>query len=285
MFEMGNGLFERERGNGRESLSAVAKANRILEAVSTDGAAGVSEIARRTGLSKSTVHGLLSALVAERFLVGESPTRSYRLGPRLLELGMRSRDQMLLQTAESQLQELVERNGETALFGRLEGGEVLILALEDSPRSLNLSAQAGARVPLMAGALGKAYLASLPEGEGRLFLQHIALPSYTDRSVKDIRSYLDEVRKASDIGYAVDRGEYLAGVSAVAASFPWFGSYYFLWIVQIEARQGRVELEQLGAEVQNAVREMEERLAEAESTHFSNLTSNEKRSRAKRAQT
>jgi len=228
----------------RTAAPAVAKAARVLDAVaSPGGGASISEIARRAELSKSTAHGVVSALVDAGFLVASSESRGFELGPHLVELGLRARDLQLLDVAQEALRELVHRSGETSLFGRLKGTEVTILAHRESHRSVNLSAAVGSAVPLMAGALGKAYLALFTQEEATTFLQRTLLPRYTEKTVTDVEYYLREVDAARTSGYALDRGEYLPGVSAVSTAFLWLGSTYFMWTIQIEGTHQRAEFE------------------------------------------
>jgi DNA-binding IclR family transcriptional regulator len=249
---------------GRRVVPAISKASRVLGVVSrADMALGISEIARATGLNKSTVHGLIAALVEEGFLVATDGTKGYALGPKLLELGIRARDQRLLDVAESELQGLVLRTGETGLFGRLNGNRVVIVARRESSRMLNLSAPVGSSVPAMAGALGKAYVATMDTNESRAYLERTVLPSYTDRSVTDIGTYLQQANKAVGNGYATDRGEYLPGISAAASAFRWLGGTYFVWVVGIDAIYNGVELGQLGEAVRETAQDILQILNEA----------------------
>lgn len=48
---------------------------------------GVSELARRTGLSKSTCLGIASTLTDAGYLLRDDPDKTYRLGPGLISLG------------------------------------------------------------------------------------------------------------------------------------------------------------------------------------------------------
>ena len=241
----------------RPLVPALGKAVKILEVVSkSPEPMGTSDIARSVRLSKSTVHGLITTLLHERLLATVDGRKGYTLGPRLVELGIRARDQRLLDIAESELQSLVLRTGETGLFGRLNGNRVLILARRESSRLLNLSAPVGSSVPVMAGALGKAYLGAMTPSAARDYLERTVLPAYTDRSITGIGAYLDQVQQARDRGYATDRGEYLPGISAVASAFHWLGGTYFAWIVGIASTYNSVELDQVGAAVRDAAHDI-----------------------------
>ncbi|MDN5859678.1 MAG: helix-turn-helix domain-containing protein, partial [Pseudonocardia sp.] len=70
------------------TLSTVRNAARLLKAfLALDEPLGVSDLARRLGLGKSTVHRLLTTLVAEGLLQQDQRTGGYRLGLIMFELG------------------------------------------------------------------------------------------------------------------------------------------------------------------------------------------------------
>src|SRR6516165_10405457 len=78
---------------GRATLASVRNAARVLRAFSRAGQElGVTELARQLGLSKSTVHRLVTTLTAERLLERGSTPGRYRLGLVLYELGKRLAD-------------------------------------------------------------------------------------------------------------------------------------------------------------------------------------------------
>lgn len=262
MFSMKDQSFGQPNEAARGATPAVAKVARVLDVVaaSTD-PPGVSEIARMTGLSKSSVHGLVTALTQEGLLAPVTSGRGYRLGARLANFSAGARDQRLLDAALPHLDDLADTAGETALFGSLAGDVVRVLAVEESTRPLNLSAPVGSSVPVMAGALGKAYLASLPAVAAATYLASRPPRRYTDRSVTELDAYLTDVRLAGERGYALDRGEYLPGIAAAASSFAWSGGTYFVWIVGIEAEHQDGDLVRIGEAVREAATDIARELA------------------------
>ena len=62
----------------------------LLVFAGADDALGVTEIARRLGLGKSTVHRALEGLVASGIVMRDPVSSLYRLGPRAIELGLRA---------------------------------------------------------------------------------------------------------------------------------------------------------------------------------------------------
>jgi DNA-binding IclR family transcriptional regulator len=259
MFSMQNVAFRDVNSPARLPAPAIARAARILDVVAAaESPVGVSQIARQAVLSKSSAHALVTALVAEGLLTPS--LKGYRLGGRLAHLGARARDQRMQTVAERVLAGMSAQLAETALFGRVEGTRVHILARTESERSLSLSAPVGSTVPLMAGALGKAYLTTLSKSEARSFLSSHQPHRYTERSVTDVASYLREVQTASERGFASERGEYLPGIAAVASAIPWSASTYLLWAVGIDATIDDSRMELLGSALRDAAAEIRRQL-------------------------
>lgn len=245
MFRMENVSFAGM--NDSSGVPAVGRIARILEELaSADVALGVSEMARRTGLSKSTVHGTMAALVREGYLTSVDAGKGYVLGPELARLGGRARDQRVLAAAQGALGRACEPGEATVLFGRVEGGRVIILARRESSDPLHLSAPLGSRVPLTAGALGRAFLASLAEAEADVYLCRHPLAPHTDRSIVDPAVYRDEVARVRRVGFAAERGEYLSGVVAAASALSWSDETYLVWAIALDGRVDDGELQRMG---------------------------------------
>ena len=68
-------------------LKSVGSALDVLECFATDGELGVSDIARRLGVAKSTAHRLLQTLASRGFVEQDPHTGQYRLGIHVYELG------------------------------------------------------------------------------------------------------------------------------------------------------------------------------------------------------
>lgn len=260
MFSMRNTAFAISNGTeARAPAPAVGRAIQVLDVVAQAAVPpGVSEISRQTGLSKSSTHALLSALTDERML--EVVDGGYRLGTRLVALGTRARDQRVHNAAQVELQRLAAETGETVFFGRVEGERVHVLARAESTRSLSLSAPVGSTVPVLAGALGRAYLSSLGEGAAQAFLASHPPHRDTERSIVDIDAYIREVRATARRGFAVEREEYLLGVAAAAAALTWSGTSYLVWAVGIDATFDDGALEGLGHSVRVAAERVAGRL-------------------------
>lgn len=140
-------------------MSVVARAVSILSAFAPEERdLGVSEIARRTGLAKSTVSRLVAELVSVNLL--ERHDRTVRLGMRLFELGEHAtRPRDLRQAARAHMVDLGRATGQTVHLAVLEGSDVVYIQILRAHRAPALPSRVGGRMPAHATGLGKALLA------------------------------------------------------------------------------------------------------------------------------
>ncbi len=199
---------------------AVQRAFRLLRLVAeSKKGLGTSELAKYLGLSKSSTHGLIRALVQTGAL-SESPRRkTYFLGPALVELAFKSWNYFQVrEQSQPLLEALRDRIGEAVFLGVLSRYRGIIVAAAEASHPLNISAPPGTTIPLLAGAVGKVFLAQLSDEEVLDRLGQQALPRFTDRSIVSRKEYLAELSYVRRNGYALDNEEYLPGVKAVAVS-------------------------------------------------------------------
>ena len=87
---------------------------------------GISDLAKRLGVAKSTVHRLAVTLVAEGMLEQNPDTGKYRLGIALFRLGSLVRQRMSVSSeARPLLRELREKVNETVHLAVLDGSEIM----------------------------------------------------------------------------------------------------------------------------------------------------------------
>jgi IclR family KDG regulon transcriptional repressor len=203
---------------GRGRLSSVAMAMRLLKAFS-DGEAeiGVSRLAARLGLAKSTVHRLASTLVSEGMLEQNPETGRYRLGIALFGLGALVRRRMNLSTeAKPFLFALRERTNETVLLGIPADSEIMYVYNLESTQAIRMRSDIGVRRPAWCTAVGRAIFAFQPPEAVEAILAG-PMPARTPTTVTEprtLRAALAEVRR---LGYALEDEESEAGMRCIAA--------------------------------------------------------------------
>ncbi len=201
------------------TLSTVRNAARLLKAFLTrEEELGVSELARRLDLGKSTVHRLLTTLTAEGLVQQDPRTGGYRLGIVMFELGEAVRGHMDLPAAAgSVLAHLREQTGESSQVGVADGDDVVYVDRTESSHSLRLFTEAGRRVPMYCTSSGKVLLAYRPEPQRRAFLDRVPLRPLTPHTITDPGRLLAELAAVRTRGWAEAVNEREIGVASLAA--------------------------------------------------------------------
>lgn len=197
-------------------LKSVASALDLLDCFLEDEELGVSDVARRLGVAKSTAHRLLTTL-ASRGIVEQNPsTGRYRLGIHLFELGHLALARVeLRRRSKTLLEQLREASGWTVHLSIAQGADVLYLERLTTLRGMQAIEQYRRRWPLHATSSGKALCAYDPIAlEARIQAGFPAFTSHTISNEQDFRTELDRVRR---YGYAVSRQELMSQLASVAA--------------------------------------------------------------------
>ncbi len=199
-------------------VQSIERAFAVLRALAT-GPAGVTDLADRTGLPKSTVSRLLAALEREGAVAQAGSGGHYRLGPVLAELAPAAAPGLnLAALARPHLAELTRVTGETSGLAVLDGGEVVYLDHVDSEEAVTVRDWTGERVAAHLVPSGLALLAcARPEVVERYLAPGATLARATDRSVTApaaIRRRLDDVRRQGWIWFHREFDDSLCSVAA-----------------------------------------------------------------------
>jgi DNA-binding IclR family transcriptional regulator len=174
-----------------------------------------SEIARRVGLSRSTVHRILVTLEGEGLVSPGSAPGRYRLGPELTRLAASERGE--LRYAVRPFLELLSLEvNETVDLAVLIQDRVAFVDQVAAPHRLRAVSTVGATFPAYCTANGKALLACLSDGHlMRLLPERMTvLATGAERTREDLMQELREVRRT---GIAYDHEEHTAGISAIGS--------------------------------------------------------------------
>jgi DNA-binding IclR family transcriptional regulator len=196
----------------------VDRAVRILKALGEHpGRLGLSDLADRVGLAKTTVHGLLRTLQEHGLVEQHLDTDKYQLGPELLQLGNSYLDLNELRSRSlAWAEQLATRVGEAVRIGVPHGDGVLVLHHVFRPDSTLQVLEVGALLPLHATALGKALLA-YEDGDYVEDVIGQGLPRLTGHTLVSAAALRRELAAAREVGYAVEREEAVLGEAGVAA--------------------------------------------------------------------
>ncbi|MEO3861595.1 IclR family transcriptional regulator [Acrocarpospora sp. B8E8] len=229
-------------------VSAIGRAAVLLkEFRKGDGALGIAELTRRTGLPKSTVHRTVHELVRVGLL--EQAGNAFRVGLLPFELGQTApRANGLVEAARPHMVNPHDATGHNVALAVLEETEVVYVEIFRGDRGRRLPQRVGGRWPAHAGCAGKVMLALSPADKVRGVLGGV-LPRLTDRTITDPPALLAELAQIRRSGVAFDRQESIAGVVGAAAPVQ-DGDGAVLGALAISGPVGRISL----ARVDTAVR-------------------------------
>ena len=202
----------------RMRLSSVANSIRLTKAFSeSEFEMGISALAAKLGLAKSTVHRLATTLVEYDILEQNRETGKYRLGLALFELGTLVRRKMdVMSEAQSQIHALADLTGETVQLAILDHLSVLYIRIRESRQAVRLSSGLGSRAPAHCTSVGKALLAYQPPEVVRQIVE-AGLKRYTQNTICEPAALMEELASVRQKGYAVDDEEIEPGLRCVAA--------------------------------------------------------------------
>jgi len=202
-------------GNAVRSVDRAAAL--LLALGESQGEAGVTELARRLGLHKSTASRLLATLERRGLVEQDGESGKYRLGLvviRLAEQAERTLD--LRGIAMPELERVARLTRETVSLAVLSGDESLTVAQADGPNLIAVADWTGRSTPLHCVASGKVLLAALAEREVLRIVRR-GLIRHTERTIVELEPLLEELARVRRRGYATALGEFEVGLNAVAA--------------------------------------------------------------------
>jgi DNA-binding IclR family transcriptional regulator len=240
---------------------AVLKAFELLKRVAAARSEiTLSDLSRQLGFSKGTTHGMIQALLQAGALEQGPDRKGFFLGPAVVELAFRSWNYFrVVEYAQPILNELRDRIGETVFLGVLSRSRGLIIATAEAAKPLKISSPPGTFIPLLAGAVGKVFLAQQPAAQAAKIIREHGLTQFTRRSIVAKDDYMEEVEEVRRRGYAVDEEEYLAGVKAVAVALGnQRGLPLAIWVVGFADAMGANAIPGIATETQRAAANLRE---------------------------
>ena len=197
-------------------VQSVDRAFAILRALAS-GPAGVTELADRVGLPKSTVSRMLSTLEANGAVEQTAGGGPYQLGPLINEIAKTlGPSRTLVDLARPVLDELTRTIGEAAGIAVLDGRDVLCV-LEVKPESeIQVRDWTGTRSPLHAVPAGLLFLASFAPDALDLYLAG-DLVATSDRTMTDPEAIRRRLAEVAQVGSVWVYGELSADLNSVAA--------------------------------------------------------------------
>ena len=196
---------------------AISRAAEVMRLLGKSAAPlGVQSIARELGLVPSTCLHVLRALVAEEFVAFDPDTKRYGLEAGVLTLARHwLRRNQFTDLAQPVLDRLSRNFGVTMLGVQIVGiDHIIVVAVSQSSQNFQLSTQVGSRFPALISATGRCIAAFGGHPEAKLESKFKSLrwdepPSFTE--------WRKQVMRTREQGFAIDEGNYISGVTVLAA--------------------------------------------------------------------
>lgn len=220
---------------GKYQVPAVVSATRVLGEVAKVGEAGASqaELAAATGLSKSTLHNLLSTLAEFEYVRRDLHTRRYRLGPALIPLGAAaSRQFKLVRLAVDRVAPLAEKHRLTfAVAQRVSEDEAQVIERFYPASGVHVGVMVGSTYGPLEGALGKVLLASMEPARAERLVRGRRIPAHTNATITSASELLAQVEEVRTRGWASSQGELNENNAVAAGIYGPAGELELLYLV------------------------------------------------------
>lgn len=202
-----------------DRIRVLGRAFDILEKLSeVNSPMSLSEISESTGLSKSTAHRILSAML-DRSFVAKTESGSYTIGFKIIEMAStRINNLELLTEAKPFLSKITRELDLTAHLGILDGPDVVYLEKLDKHPNSQMYTQIGHRSPGFCSSIGKCLMAGMSREELEDVLDTCDFKKYTKKTITDRRKFVNHLRQVRIQGWAMDDEEYEDGHRCIGAT-------------------------------------------------------------------
>lgn len=165
---------------------------------------GLSELARKTEISKTTVHRILQTLL-ERGYVEQNLEGAYDIGPKMFNILSYHINSLELQAEAKPYLSSLQRAVELSVYlGVMDGPFVSIIERETLDPSDEFFTQLGHRYPAHSSSMGKCLLACLSSDELEEVLYGVELKESTPHTITDKKEFIKHLHQVRRQGYATD---------------------------------------------------------------------------------
>lgn len=179
--------------------------------------AGITELAEHMDMPKSTIHGHLTTLKSEEFVMKEGDI--YLLGPELLHLGNQVRTRReAYALAREYTERMYTETGFRSVFAAEMDGRAVFIHTASGNKMGWTHERVGNRLYLHNTAVGKAMLAELPAWRVDRVLDEWGLPAETPQSITDRETLRSELETVRERGYATNHEENISDLHGIGVA-------------------------------------------------------------------
>lgn len=203
----------------KDTVQSVTRSLTILEVLSEfHEGLGITDIAQKVGLHKSTVYRLVSTLIQKEFVIQDKDTNKYKITFKLYELGNRRIKNMdILSASKAYSKKLMESVNEVVHLVVRDDHKIVYIDKVEANNTIRMASYIGNRSPMHCTAVGKAILAHLPENKVEEIWYKSKAKKLTANTITDLYRLTEELEKVRSRGFAVDDEENEEGVRCIGA--------------------------------------------------------------------
>jgi IclR family transcriptional regulator, pca regulon regulatory protein len=217
------GQGDRENGERAAFSQSLERGLAILSAFGRGASSlGIAQLGRELDLSRSTTHRYVATLAMLGYLEQDAATKKYRLGPRVIDLGLAAINSMeVREVSAPHLQQLSDETGYTVNMAVLDGLDIVYVDRcrnsRAGQREIDLNLHVGSRLPAYCTSMGKVLLAYLPREECDELLERLELTRRGPNTIVAKAELVAELGRIRHAGMAVNNEELAYGLRSIAA--------------------------------------------------------------------
>lgn len=213
-----------EDSNNSNLVQSVERALDILDCLGQyPKGCGIAELSKNLDLSKSTIHRIITTLKYKGYVTQNSETDKYQLGIKVLNLSSSITNSMdLISIVRPYIREFANKVDEVihlCIPNESYSNIVYVdkVSAENTSKSITMSSRIGKTAPIYCTASGKLLLSQYSDDKIRELLKDTKFFKYTENTITDIDSLLEEIHTIRKNSYSLDNIEYDTGVICIAA--------------------------------------------------------------------
>jgi IclR family transcriptional regulator, KDG regulon repressor len=198
-------------------IGSIKKASDILSLISDEKRPlGITELTHRTDLPKATIATIVSTLEAVGYVEKDPFSQKYRLGPRLMQLGMRCVASLdIITVARAWMERFSFQFMEPINVGILIGDSVTIVMRFEPENRYMVFPQAGSTIPVHSTCIGKVLLAYMNRAECERILEDYTFVQLTPNTITSKAQFLKELAQVKKTGVSFDHQESINGLAGI----------------------------------------------------------------------
>jgi IclR family transcriptional regulator, pca regulon regulatory protein len=201
---------------GADFVRSLARGLAVLKAFDQhDPAMTLSDVARKTGLSRASAGRFLKTLVTLGYASFDG--RDYRLRPRVLELGMAYfSSHSFVDITNPILREAADRAKEPCSMAVLDGSEIVYVARHTAERMMSISINIGKRYPAHSTSLGWVLLGGLDDDTLAAMIEAAEIRQVTPHTITDKEELHRLIRQGRIDGFCQAESQLEVGILSIA---------------------------------------------------------------------